>query len=397
MPFASAGQMLGHFTRVRVSEAMARRRTEEAGAAYVAVQTAAVEALEQGREPAEDGPVGPAVQQVSVDGALVPLIAGDWAEVKTLAIGTVGEPVWDAEERRVHTTDLSYFSRLADHATFGRLATVETERRGVTTAGTVVAIVDGAEWEQTFLDLHCPGAVRILDWGHAAEYVVKAGQALFGTGTAALSAWLDVHLHELKHGDPETVLDELRQQHARLSAPEDGAGSTAEVVAASLAYLEKRREQIRYAEFRAQGYPIGSGIVESANKLVVETRLKGAGMHWARAHVNPLVALRTIVCSDRWEEGWAQIASRLRHAARDERHRRHIARQQARRAVLTAAEPPPPARAEPKPTCPAPKPVESTPKALPQPWRPPADHPWRRPLNSQAALTRARSPARAET
>ena len=51
----------------------------------------------------------------------------------------------------------------------------------------------------------------------------------------------------------------------------------------SLAYLEKRRDQIRYVEFQAQGYPIGGGVVEarlkveSANKLVVEARLKAQG------------------------------------------------------------------------------------------------------------------------
>lgn len=400
MPFAPAGQMLGHFARVTVSEAMARRRTEEAGAAYVAVQTAAVEALERGEEPAETEPVGPALQQVSVDGALVPLIGGEWAEVKTLAIGTGGEPTREGEGWRVHTTALSYFSRLADHATFGRLATVETERRGVATAGMVVAVADGAEWEQAFLDLHCPGAVRILDWGHAAEHVVKAGQALWGMGTAILSAWLDVQLHELKHGDPEKVLDELRQQRARLGA---GDGGAAAVVAQSLAYLEKRRAQIRYAEFRAKGYPIGSGIVESANKLVVEARLKGAGMHWARGHVNPLVALRTIVCSDRWAEAWPQITARLRHAARAARQRRHVARRATHATAPDAPVPgavaesaPPPIRA-PEPGRPVAKPTESTPAPASAPRRPSADHPWRRPLNPRAALTRACTPASAET
>src|SRR2546427_3308097 len=128
LPFAPAAQMLRHFTRVTVSEATARRRTEQAGAAYVAVQTATVAALEQGREPSPS--VGPTLQQVSVDGAMVPLVAREWAEVKTLAIGTVGKPVWKDDEWRVHTVDLSYFSRLADHETFGRLATVATERRG---------------------------------------------------------------------------------------------------------------------------------------------------------------------------------------------------------------------------------------------------------------------------
>ena len=107
-------------------------------------------------------------------------------------------------------------------------------------------------------------------------------------------------------------------------APGQGTGDGAfKTVKGSLEYLEKRRAQIRYAEFRAQGYPIGSGAVESANKLVVEARLKGSGMHWAREHVNPMAALRTVVCNGRWEEVWPRISRRLgkRSQARSGRHR----------------------------------------------------------------------------
>ena len=85
---------------------------------------------------------------------------------------------------------------------------------------------------------------------------------------------------------------------------------------------------ITYARFQAQGYPIGSGSVESANKVVVESRLKGAGMHWARPHVNPLVALRTLACSDRWAEAWPQIAQQVRQQAWQRRLRRLEARSQ---------------------------------------------------------------------
>ncbi|MSP14427.1 MAG: hypothetical protein EXR62_15925, partial [Chloroflexi bacterium] len=49
------------------------------------------------------------------------------------------------------------------------------------------------------------------------------------------------------------------------------------------------------------------------NKLVVQARLKGAGMHWARQHVNPMLALRNVVCNDRWEEAWREITLVLRH------------------------------------------------------------------------------------
>lgn len=87
-----------------------------------------------------------------------------------------------------------------------------------------------------------------------------------------------------------------------------------------------------YAWFQARGYPIGSGSVESANTLVVERRLKGAGMHWALAHVNPMVALRTVACRDRWAEAWPQIVHHMRH---------HVWQRRVQQRRATRASPPP--------------------------------------------------------
>jgi hypothetical protein len=80
-----------------------------------------------------------------------------------------------------------------------------------------------------------------------------------------------------------------------------------------LSYLRKREGLMQYPRFRRQGWPIGSGMVESANKLVVEARLKGAGMHWECSHVNPLLALRNGVCNQCWQETW-QLAVVHQHA-----------------------------------------------------------------------------------
>ena len=142
-------------------------------------------------------------------------------------------------------------------------------------------------------------AVRILDFSHAATYVAKAGQGVWGEATPAFADWLPETLHELKHGCAEAVFQTLRDMQLEIS-PRDPAAAT--TLQDSLNYLEKRRAHPDYARFQASGYPIGSGSVESANKLVVEARMKGAGMHWARPHVDPMLALRTIACSDRWEE-----------------------------------------------------------------------------------------------
>src|SRR6185436_1327258 len=119
-----------------------------------------------------------------------------------------------------------------------------------------------------------------------------------------LPAWQTRQLHALKHDGPEGVLDSLR-----LLA---GAQESVPLIAENLMYLEKRQAQMQYPDFQAQGWPIGSGMVESANKLVVEARLKGAGMHWSRASVNPLLALRNAVCNDRWAEAWEQSVAHIR-------------------------------------------------------------------------------------
>jgi hypothetical protein len=69
-------------------------------------------------------------------------------------------------------------------------------------------------------------------------------------------------------------------------------------------YFGKRLAQMAYPDFQAQGWPIGSGMVESSNKIVMQARLKGAGMHWEPSNVNPMLALRGEMCNERWEESW---------------------------------------------------------------------------------------------
>ena len=345
MPFASVTEEIAFFLKVKVGEPTARRKTENAGQAYVETQTAKVEALEsRPPESPKDEPKGPEVQLMSVDGAIgwkcassrVPLVGKHWGEVKTLVLGRVGEPKMRDGELAVHSDDLSYFSRMTaesslsamDHETFGRLATVETYRRGTPTAKRVCAVNDGAEWEQKFVDLQRPDAVRILDFGHSAEHLSAVSQAIYGAETPEARAWLSAKCHELRHEDSTKVLDELRQlseELAGVGGGNDGPSAVLAVVNANLEYFEKRREQIRYVDFERLGYPIGSGAVEGGNLagttvpavLVVEVRLKGSGMHWANKSIDPMVSLRTAVCSDRWAEAWPDIVRRLRAQCRD--------------------------------------------------------------------------------
>jgi hypothetical protein len=315
MPFAKAAEMLEDFMGIRVSRSMSQRYTEAAGAAYEQMQTEEVERLEKEMPRAVKGADK---IQISADGAMVPLLHGVWAEVRTLVIGEVQPVVEEKGEKVVHTRNLSYFSRKVSAQEFQRLALVEMHRRGVENAKEVAAIMDGADWEQGFTDYHCPHATRILDFPHAAEHVNGIGEFLHGEHTPESHAWLKERLHRLKHEGPDELLlefQQLQQQHPQSQA-----------ISGDLTYLEKRKEQMQYPLFQAQGWPIGSGIVESGNKLVVAARLKGSGMHWAEEHVNPMLAIRNIICSDRWKEEWPKIEARLRQQSRQRRSNLHHSR-----------------------------------------------------------------------
>jgi hypothetical protein len=69
-------------------------------------------------------------------------------------------------------------------------------------------------------------------------------------------------------------------------------------------YICHNRRRIDYASYRRVGYPVGSGCVESACKVVVQARMKQAGMRWSRKRPQTVLALRSILLSGRWDEIW---------------------------------------------------------------------------------------------
>jgi hypothetical protein len=358
MPFEQAAELMEDMQGIRISPATSRRNSEAAGAAYVEMQTEEVEQLEKAMP---EAPKGAEKMQMSADGAMVPLLHGQWAEVRTLVIGEVQPAVQEKEEWVVHTRNLSYFSRKTSSEEFERLALVEIQRRGVENARQVAAVMDGSDWLQGFSDYHRPDAVRILDFPHAGEHIGQIGEFLYGEGTPQAQEWLKGKLHQLKHAGPDDLFTELHQLQTQ--------HPDAQAVSGNLAYLEKREQQIQYPRFQADGWPIGSGIVESGNKLVVEVRLKGSGMHWAEQHVNPMLALRNIECSGRWKEDWPKIETRLRQST----HQRSAKLHQSRKEPLQVGESGTPINVM--------LPAQTVPALAPQvPIKPknPKDNPWRK-------------------
>lgn len=376
LPYEQAREEIKQFCHTSVSEPTLRRHTTGNGRAGEAIVKAETKQIERGAVSSE---IQPSKILISADGAYIALTGGEWREIKTVSIGEF-ETVSQADgSEKVQTGSLSYFSRSYRARDFEYYALPEIHRRGVVHADLVVTVNDGAEWIQNFVDYHCDDAVRILDFSHAQGYLADAGKAVYGEETAPFQTWFRENSHTLKHTDPQHVLTNLEQLHRQADQPQER-----EMIEDSLAYLCKREPMLNYPHFLKQGYPIGSGCVESAHKVVVQSRMKQAGMRWAEANVDPMLALRNLICNDRWSQGWQQIVT-YRQQQQLKKHRLKC------RLALQAPTPATPDKS----AQPIPPPLTSPPKTKPDPSspkptrRPAANHPWRHSTIGRARFTKS--------
>jgi len=292
--FGQATKLLKQHHGVEVSISTSRRQTEAIGASAETVQNEQAGDIEKQKD-AVCYSSGKKV--ISSDGAYIALRGKIYTEVKTATLGEVKENSKRSNQRpeqEVKMTNITYFSRVVDSQTFTELAAGEIARRGFFHAEKVAAVSDGAEWIQNFVAAHRLDAVRILDFYHASQYLRDIATIVRDAGTILPGSWLDDQLHELKHNGPNKVLEEigrLLQDHSNLDELKQ-----------KFHYLQKRQKMMQYPIFQKNGWPIGSGSAESANTHVVQSRMCGAGMYWDPRYVNPMLALRTSECNDRWNE-----------------------------------------------------------------------------------------------
>jgi hypothetical protein len=122
------------------------------------------------------------------------------------------------------------------------------------------------------------------------------GKMLFRQDDKARRAWCELIKEHLWAGDIEQLISQL------LAMPRTGADKQARDK--EVAYYEINKERMRYADFRAKGLFIGSGVVEAGCKSLVGQRLKRSGMRWTVKGANAILALRCCMASGRFEDYW---------------------------------------------------------------------------------------------
>ncbi|MBV9228856.1 MAG: ISKra4 family transposase [Chloroflexi bacterium] len=162
----------------------------------------------------------------------------------------------------------------------------------------VTIIADGADWIKKEQGKHFPQATCILDWAHLWREVRHAINAVAQAKPLSKSEReYQLHLHRswLWHGDVDHAVQGLRNLSAGLPA------EALKPIKGTITYLEHQRPWIgSYERWKAQGYPVGSGMIERAVAIVINRRMKKRGMCWCRRNATAIVALRCDLLNDDW-------------------------------------------------------------------------------------------------
>jgi hypothetical protein len=172
----------------------------------------------------------------------------------------------------------------------------EVEQRDPHEGRTVVAIMDGETKLRDLQELTIPQAIGILDIWHATEYLWKLAYCFHPEGSDEAEAFVETYLRKLLEGKVRRVIGGIRQMVTKGGLSKHKRQKARQY----LNYFEARCDYMKYDEYLAAGYPIGTGVVEGACRHLVKDRMEQTGMRWRIAGAQAVLSLRAIYLNDDW-------------------------------------------------------------------------------------------------
>lgn len=309
----AASVVLKKLSGLRVSESTAERTCEAIGE-DIGRRLAAGETFGAGQAwPWHKDASGKTCAYVSLDltGVGMQGPRGAAADGRMAAVAMVYNPVpedrsrWaNPEAARTPQFQARYVAGLEGQAALGEPLRRQAGQVGMDRAERWIALSDAGAGVEDWLRINF-GRVDavILDFFHVAEHLGDLGRALFPGDEAARKDWIEDWSHRLKHEGGQVVLDGLREM------PPDGREAVRRVRGEVLAYFENHAHRMDYPTYRANGWSIGSGPIESACKTVIGKRMKNGGMRWGEDGADQMCHLRALFSSGecQWDAYWHPV------------------------------------------------------------------------------------------
>jgi len=229
---------------------------------------------------------------VSMDGGMVHIREEGWKEIK---VGTVFDIVMKSERDRLtgewadyaHADHISYAAVLGGVEAFSKALWKAALEADIPCADQSSVTADGAAWIWNVATDLFPDSAQIVDWYHAVQHLSAAGQALHPDDEQQGRQWFHKQKQPLFQGEIHLI-----------TAPLDAAGLTDHS-----RYFHTHKRRMQYHQFQDEGFPIGSGSVESSIKQF-KARLTGPGIRWSRAGAEQMLLIRAAVLDDSFDNLW---------------------------------------------------------------------------------------------
>jgi hypothetical protein len=233
---------------------------------------------------------------LSMDGGMVNIRGEGWKEFK---VGTIFEVVqrWerDPTTRELlqipHGVGMVYAAALGSVSDFSPAFWKLALEQHIPEADDTSVTADGSEWIWNLVMDYFPDTLQIIDWFHVCQHLFEAASALFPDEPDHAQRWYTHSLDDLFRGSAASIADHL--EHAGL--PEHAH------------YFRVHQRRMQYQDFRDDGYPIGSGTVESAIKQF-KARLAGPGMRWSPSGARQMLLLRASALDFSFDARWDAIS-----------------------------------------------------------------------------------------
>jgi hypothetical protein len=163
---------------------------------------------------------------------------------------------------------------------------------GIETASQMIFLSDGALWLENLRKRLFPNSIGIVDFYHASQHLYKLVDSLLFYSKQKKNVFFEKCCHFLELGEIDQMTAVIKQK---------AIDSNRESVDKQLAYFTGNKDKMRYGLFRAAGLFIGSGVIESACKTIVENRLNRSGMRWSKENAANVIALRCAIYSGSYD------------------------------------------------------------------------------------------------
>jgi hypothetical protein len=161
---------------------------------------------------------------------------------------------------------------------------------------TVICLMDGQRslWFRQRESL--PSAIPILDLFHAMEYLWEAAYCFQAKGSVQAEKFVNRYLKMLLEGKVKNVISALKCRRASLK------GNRLKSLEKVIGYYRTNKDHMKYDEYLAAGYPIGSGVIEGACRHLVKDRMERSGMRWTIEGATSVLKLRATYLNQHWDQ-----------------------------------------------------------------------------------------------